>query len=238
MWFGRINRWLGAFKGLPLFTVLSSFVVGGFQYYNEYQEKVSAQAKEDMKGATDTFTDVSKTIFRGADTRSRCCFRIFQTDSTTTSMPTSGPAPANTPRVSSATYEASATGLLESGDLIARTPKSISIGPATSNVTRHVEQPSGDPLSPARAEILRFRLQRISAAIPVRTDAEAAQAIRDGIRPPASSTDPNDWRARGTAPASTFARGKRPRSAGRRHHRLVQRETPGADAALLLRDLA
>jgi hypothetical protein len=59
-WLGRLDKWLHLVGGISIFTLLSSLAVGYFQYYSEYQEKVSVQAREDMKGATDTFTDVSK----------------------------------------------------------------------------------------------------------------------------------------------------------------------------------
>src|SRR5260370_26014141 len=59
---GRIKSWDSQFsvaKGLAIVTLLTSFFGGYFQYLNAYQEKVSTQAKEDMAGATTTFTDVS-----------------------------------------------------------------------------------------------------------------------------------------------------------------------------------
>ena len=58
----RIKSWDSQFsvaKGLAIVTLLTSFFGGYFQYLNAYQEKVSTQAKEDMAGATATFTDVS-----------------------------------------------------------------------------------------------------------------------------------------------------------------------------------
>src|SRR5437899_4374041 len=58
----RIKSWDSQFsvaKGLAIVTLLTSFFGGYFQYLNAYQEKVSTQAKEDMAGATTTFTDVS-----------------------------------------------------------------------------------------------------------------------------------------------------------------------------------
>ena len=61
MW-ERIKSWDRQFsvaKGLAIVTLLTSFFGGYFQYLNAYQEKVSTQAKEDMAGATATFTDVS-----------------------------------------------------------------------------------------------------------------------------------------------------------------------------------
>ena len=58
----RFKSWDSQFsvaKGLAIVTLLTSFFGGYFQYLNAYQEKVSTQAKEDMAGATATFTDVS-----------------------------------------------------------------------------------------------------------------------------------------------------------------------------------
>jgi len=59
---GRIGMFDSRFafvRGLSVVTLLSSAVVGYFQYLNAYQEKVSSQAREDMKSATDTFEEVS-----------------------------------------------------------------------------------------------------------------------------------------------------------------------------------
>jgi hypothetical protein len=58
-WLWKFNHGLDLVKGLSLVTVLSSLVVGYFQYLNAYQEKVGNQAKEDMASATATFTEIS-----------------------------------------------------------------------------------------------------------------------------------------------------------------------------------
>ncbi|WP_028346982.1 hypothetical protein [Bradyrhizobium murdochi] len=58
-WLWKFNHGLDIVKGLSLVTVLSSLVVGYFQYLNAYQEKVSSQAKEDMNLAAATFTEIS-----------------------------------------------------------------------------------------------------------------------------------------------------------------------------------
>ncbi|KRR09427.1 hypothetical protein [Bradyrhizobium valentinum] len=59
-WLWKFNHGLDIVKGLSLVTVLSSLVVGYFQYLNAYQEKVGSQAKEDMAAATATFTEISR----------------------------------------------------------------------------------------------------------------------------------------------------------------------------------
>jgi hypothetical protein len=56
---GTLDSRIAFVRGLSVVTVLSSLIVGYFQYLNAYQEKVSNQAKEDMKSATDTFELVS-----------------------------------------------------------------------------------------------------------------------------------------------------------------------------------
>lgn len=53
------DRGLDLVKGLSVVGVLSSVVVGYFQYLGAYQEKVSNQAREDMAAATTTFTEIS-----------------------------------------------------------------------------------------------------------------------------------------------------------------------------------
>ena len=58
-WLGKFSHGFHILKGLSLVTVLSSLVVGYFQYLNAYHEKVSSQAKEDMTSATATYTEIS-----------------------------------------------------------------------------------------------------------------------------------------------------------------------------------
>jgi hypothetical protein len=57
--FGKTNSVLSYAKGLPVITLIGSLLVGYFQYLNAYQDKVSAQAKDDVVAATSTFTDIS-----------------------------------------------------------------------------------------------------------------------------------------------------------------------------------
>src|SRR5690348_14537491 len=57
--FDHLNRTLTYAKGLPVLTLIGSLLVGYFQYLSAYQEKVSAQAKEDMTAATTTFTEIA-----------------------------------------------------------------------------------------------------------------------------------------------------------------------------------
>src|SRR6266566_7992036 len=57
--FGKTNRVLSYAKGLPVITLVGSLLLGYFQYLNSYQEKVSAQAKEDMLAAASAFKDIS-----------------------------------------------------------------------------------------------------------------------------------------------------------------------------------
>ena len=56
---GALDRRFAFVKGLSLVTIASSAIVGYFQYLNAYQEKVSSQAREDMKSAADTFEGIS-----------------------------------------------------------------------------------------------------------------------------------------------------------------------------------
>jgi hypothetical protein len=58
----RVKYWDSQFsvaKGLTIFTLLTGFLGGSFQYLSAYDEKVSAQAKIDMTDATSTFVDIS-----------------------------------------------------------------------------------------------------------------------------------------------------------------------------------
>ena len=56
---GATYRGLGFFKELSFVTLLSSAIVGYFQYLNAYQEKVSSQAKEDLKSVSEIFGEIS-----------------------------------------------------------------------------------------------------------------------------------------------------------------------------------
>lgn len=146
-WLGQVDHWLGLVKGLSVFTVLSSLAVACFQYSSQYQDKVSAQAKEDMKGATDTFTDVSKR-FSEAQTLQQMLFLDFS--NAFDEHVTAGQRPLATKQAQHivGNYEASAIALLEAGDLIARDAE-IYIDWA-SNFKRDSAQPSHpirDPLS-------------------------------------------------------------------------------------------
>jgi hypothetical protein len=61
----RIKYWDSQFsvaKGLTIVTLLTGFFGGYFQYLNAYEDKVGADAKEDMTAATSTFEDVSNTF--------------------------------------------------------------------------------------------------------------------------------------------------------------------------------
>ncbi|MGY8685554.1 hypothetical protein Q2941_48755 [Bradyrhizobium sp. UFLA05-153] len=58
-WLEKFDRGFTLFKSLSLVTMLGSLLVGSFQYLNSYQDKVSAQAKENMLAAAKTFDDIS-----------------------------------------------------------------------------------------------------------------------------------------------------------------------------------
>jgi hypothetical protein len=78
--FGRFffttNRVLTYAKGLPVITLIGSLLVGYFQYLSAYQDKVSAQAKDDMTEATSTFLEISNS-FSKAQTLQQILFFDF-----------------------------------------------------------------------------------------------------------------------------------------------------------------
>ena len=49
-------------KGLAVVSVVGTLIGGYFQYLSSYQDKVSAQAKDDMTAATAAFTETSATL--------------------------------------------------------------------------------------------------------------------------------------------------------------------------------
>jgi hypothetical protein len=74
--FGKTNSILSYASGLPVITIIGSLLVGYFQYLNAYQDKVSAQAKDDVAAATSTFTDISN-AFSETQTLQRILFFDF-----------------------------------------------------------------------------------------------------------------------------------------------------------------
>jgi hypothetical protein len=56
---GMLDQRFAFVRSLSIVTLLSSAAVGYFQYLNTYQDKVSNQAREDMKLATETFEGIS-----------------------------------------------------------------------------------------------------------------------------------------------------------------------------------
>ena len=58
-WMHTVDRHFTFVRGLSLFTLLSSALVAYFQYLSAYQDKVSIQARDDLKSVADTFTEVS-----------------------------------------------------------------------------------------------------------------------------------------------------------------------------------
>jgi hypothetical protein len=118
----RIKFWDSQFsvaKGLAIVTLLTSFFGGYFQYLNAYQEKVSTQAKEDMAGATATFTDVSN-AFAEMQALQQILYADFtrairgKSDASDQALGTK-----NAQKVSE-TYEKAWTTLRENVDLLAR----------------------------------------------------------------------------------------------------------------------
>jgi len=143
-------------RGLSIVTLLSSVVVGYFQYLNAYQEKVSNQAKEDMKSATDTLDEIS-TAFSDALALQNLVYASFaaavrsKSDASATALGTR-----NAGDVSKA-YERARTDLREKIDVLTQKAEvyidwasDIDRDPAGK---RNVE---GDPLSRSLLHLYRF----------------------------------------------------------------------------------
>jgi hypothetical protein len=181
-WFRELNHGLDLVKGLSVVTVLSSLAVGYFQYFSEYQEKVSAQAREDMKGATDTFTDVSKR-FSEAQTLQQMLFQDFSDAFDESAQASKRGVATRHAQGIVPTYEAGSIALLESGDLIARDAE-IYIDWASDfkRDSTQPNQPSGDPLTRPVLKTYDFDCNdNLPQFVP--TDAEAAKAVRDDPTP-------------------------------------------------------
>jgi hypothetical protein len=181
-WFRELDHGLELAKGLSVVTILSSFAVGYFQYYGEYQEKVSAQAREDMKGATDTFTDVSKR-FSEAQTLQQMLFQDFSHGFDESAHASKRAGAGKHAQSIVPTYEAASIALLESGDLIARDAE-IYIDWASDfkRDSKQANQPSGDPLT---RPVLKTHDFDCNDDLPqfVPADAAAAEASRENTAP-------------------------------------------------------
>lgn len=181
-WLTRVDHWIRLAGGLSIFTLLSSLAVGYFQYYSEYQEKVSVQAREDMKGATDTFTDVSKR-FSEAQTLQQILFQDFSDAFDESFNANKRAAAAKHAQSIVPTYETGSIALLESGDLIARDAE-IYIDWASDfkRDPNHSNQPSGDPLTRPVLKAYDFTCnENLPQFVPA--DASAAQASRNDKTP-------------------------------------------------------
>jgi hypothetical protein len=77
-WLSKFDRGFTLVKGLSVVTLLSSLLLGSFQYLNSYQEKVSAQAKDDMLAAASAFKDIS-TKFSQVQALQQLLFSDFAT---------------------------------------------------------------------------------------------------------------------------------------------------------------
>jgi hypothetical protein len=120
--FDRIGMFESRFafvRSLSVVTLLSSAVVGYFQYLNAYQEKVSIQAKEDMKSAADTFDSIS-TAFSDGLALQNILFSSFtsavrnKSDASATALGTKNA------KDTSAAYEKARTELREKIDVLAQ----------------------------------------------------------------------------------------------------------------------
>ena len=125
-WHARLGHFLSSANsalsyiiGLPVITVIGGLFVGYYQHSNAYQEKVRARAENDIKTATDTFTEITKK-FSQAQMLQQTIFSDFSnahddnTDDAEKALATKHAkdiAPA---------YEAARAALLEAGDLMAR----------------------------------------------------------------------------------------------------------------------
>ena len=117
--FDKTNRVLSYAKGVPVITLIGSLLVGYFQYLNAYQDKVSAQAKEDMSAATSTFMEIAN-AFSEAQTLQQILFFDFSgalddnTDADAQALETK-----NAREIFPA-YEHARTTLRQNSDLLAR----------------------------------------------------------------------------------------------------------------------
>jgi hypothetical protein len=151
-WLSKFDRGFTLVKSLSVVTVLSSLLLGYFQYLNSYQEKVGAQAKDDMLAAASAFKDIS-TKFSQVQALQQLLFSDFATalddhaDADERSLATK-----NAQGILK-TYEEAQMALSETGELMARNAE-IYID-WTSSFRRDPAQPRGPTSDPLDQTLLR-----------------------------------------------------------------------------------
>ena len=145
-WLAKCERGFTLFRSLSLVGLVSSLLVSSFQYLNSYQDKVTAQAKENMQNAAKTFDDIA-TKFSLVQTLQQQLFFDYST-----ALDDRAGANEQALAVKSAQsvlkdYETAQLTLSETGDLLARKAQ-MYIDWATNFSRNPLEQetPSSDPL--------------------------------------------------------------------------------------------
>jgi hypothetical protein len=151
-WLSKFDRGFTLVKGLSVVTVLSSVLVGYFQYLNSYQEKVSAHAKENMLAATKTFEDIS-TKFSLVQTLQQQLFSDFSTALDDRSDANEQSLATKNAQGILKTYDEAQLTLFETGELLARNAE-IYIDWAA-NFTRDPAQPKTPTSDPLDQSLLR-----------------------------------------------------------------------------------
>jgi hypothetical protein len=106
-------------KGLTFIGFLGTIIVGYFQYLSAYQDKVAAQAKDDLAAATSAFTETSTALSVPLSLQERIVYSYY--DAVNQKLDTDDNAyVTKSARAIYAAYEDSYTSLREHIDLLAR----------------------------------------------------------------------------------------------------------------------
>ncbi|HXD46049.1 MAG TPA: hypothetical protein VN655_13030 [Pseudolabrys sp.] len=114
-----VDRELSFAKGLSVFTVISSLVVGYFQYVSAYQTKVNAEAAKQIANAEATYSDAA-TQFSKAITLQQYLFFNYRDAVAAKNDTDASTLTARTSRGMFQHYEDLRTGLRENVDMLAR----------------------------------------------------------------------------------------------------------------------
>ena len=176
-WLSKFDRGFTLVKGFTVVTVLSGLLVSSFQYLNSYQEKVSAQAKDDMLAAASAFKDIS-TKFSQAQALQQLLFYDFATalddhaDANERSLATK-----NAQSILK-TYDEAQMALFETSELMGRNAEiyidwtnSLRGDPALPR-----DRPTSDPLDQTLLRAYDFDCNEHLPQFPLKTDAPPSNA--------------------------------------------------------------
>jgi hypothetical protein len=133
--------------GLPVLTMLGGLIVGYYQYLNAYQEKISARAANDVKTATESYTNISKKFSQVQMLQQALFVNVSNALDEGVGADERAMAAKHAKSVST-TYETAWVALIENGDVMARSAETdIDWATDFNRDQKTSHYPNSDPLS-------------------------------------------------------------------------------------------